>query len=111
MSVMPGGAPGSSTSSTRISRGPCQRSAFTGSGPASLDRTSAAEVTRDHQMLDFVRSLADLEDLRVAVEPGHRVIVHVAIAAVDLYGFRGGPDGQAGRQHLGHCGLLGERTP
>ena len=33
---------------------------------------SAAERARNHQVLDFVRALADLEHLGVAVEPGHR---------------------------------------
>src|SRR5438067_7398156 len=43
-----------------------------------------AEVLRDHHVLYLVRALADLEDLLVAVEARDRVLVHVAIAAVDL---------------------------
>src|SRR2546426_12283818 len=45
-----------------------------------------AEVSGDHHPLDFIRALADLEDLLVAVEPRDRVLVHVPVATVDLEG-------------------------
>src|SRR5581483_9460685 len=43
-----------------------------------------AEVPRDHHALHLVRSLADLEDLLVAVEARDRRFLHEAVAAVDL---------------------------
>ena len=43
-----------------------------------------AEVLGDHHPLHLVRALADLEDLLVAVEARDRVLVHEAVAAVDL---------------------------
>src|SRR5436305_7540777 len=45
-----------------------------------------AERARYHHLLDLVGSLADGEDLRVAVEAAHRVLLDVAVAAVDLHG-------------------------
>src|SRR5437016_4896154 len=39
----------------------------------------------DH-LLDLVGALADREDLRVAVEAAHRVLLDEAVAAVDLHG-------------------------
>ena len=42
------------------------------------------ELLRDHHALHLVRALADLEDLLVAVKAGDRVLVHEAVAAVDL---------------------------
>src|SRR5579859_4007924 len=39
--------------------------------------------TRDQQPLDLAGALADLQDLRVAVEAADRVLVHEAIAAED----------------------------
>ena len=45
---------------------------------------SAAQRPRDHHLLDLVGALADGEDLRVAVHAAHRVLLDVAVAAVDL---------------------------
>ena len=42
-----------------------------------------AEVARDHHSLDLGGALADLEDLRVAVEAPDRELVHEAVAAED----------------------------
>src|SRR2546421_819293 len=43
-------------------------------------------LTRDHEPLDLVRPLVDLRDLRVPHHPLDRVLLHVAVAAEDLYG-------------------------
>src|SRR4051794_27582902 len=45
-----------------------------------------AELPGDHHLLDLVGALADGEDLRVAVEAADRVLLDVAVAAVDLDG-------------------------
>ena len=47
---------------------------------------SKPEMPGDDHALDFIGALADLQDLLVAVEPRDRVLVHVAVAAVDLEG-------------------------
>src|SRR3954452_13827421 len=41
---------------------------------------------RDHQPLDLRRALVDLEELRVAHQLLHRVLLDVSVAAVDLHG-------------------------
>ena len=62
-----------------------------------------AEAAGDDHALHLGRALADLEDLGVAVEAGHRVLLHEAVAAEDL-----GRD--AGRGHGGLGGVqLGDR--
>ena len=43
-----------------------------------------AQELRDDHALHLVRAFADLEDLLVAVEPRDRVLLHEAVAAVDL---------------------------
>src|SRR5262245_28035143 len=50
----------------------------------------ATERAGDHEMLDLVRALADLEHLGVAIEACDRRVEHVAETTVDLHGFRGG---------------------
>src|SRR5918996_1554425 len=47
--------------------------------------TSGSERSGDHHLLDLVRALADREDLGVAVETADRVLLDVAVAAVDLH--------------------------
>jgi hypothetical protein len=59
---------------------------------------SAAEMASDHNSLDLVRALADLENLGVAVEPRNGVFVHVPVPAVDLDGFGRGAHGELGRK-------------
>ena len=57
-----------------------------GTGTKASRRCDAldAEMPRDDHPLHFVRALADLQDLLVPVEPRDGVLVHVAVAAVDL---------------------------
>src|SRR6186713_127608 len=43
-----------------------------------------AQPACDHEPLDLVRALADLQHLLVAVEARDRILVHEAVAAVDL---------------------------
>jgi hypothetical protein len=54
-----------------------------------------AQRPRDHHLLDLVGSLADRQDLRVAVEAADGIFLDVAVAAVDLDGFLGGADREA----------------
>src|SRR3712207_5058558 len=60
-------------------------------GPLSAD----AEVAGDEHPLHLAGALADLEDLRVAVEAAHRELVHEAVAAVHLGGVAGVEIGRA----------------
>src|SRR6185436_21057785 len=53
------------------------------------DRRLRAERAGDDHLLDLVGALADGEDLRVAVVAAHRVLLDVAVAAVDLDGLLG----------------------
>ena len=52
----------------------------------------SAELARDHHLLHLVGALADREDLGVAVEAADRVLLDVAVAAVDLDGLLGRAD-------------------
>src|SRR3954471_14657522 len=47
--------------------------------------SSGAERARYDHLLNLIRPLADREDLRVAVEATDRVLLDVAVAAVDLH--------------------------
>src|SRR5437660_177836 len=44
------------------------------------------QLTRDHELLDLVCSFANREDLGVPVEAAHRVLLDVAVSAMDLDG-------------------------
>lgn len=48
-----------------------------------------SETTRHDEALDLTRAFADLEDLRVPVEPRHRVVFDEAAPAEDLRGEAG----------------------
>ena len=77
-----------------------------GSWPWGPSRQLAAqragpERPGDHHLLDLVGALADGEDLRVAVEAAHRVLLDVAVAAVDLHGLLGAAHRQAAGLELG----------
>src|SRR6266542_2560224 len=79
---------------------------------ANAEKTrSKAQVLRDHHPLHLVRALADLEDLLVAVEARDRVLVHVAVAAVDLERPVDGAVRELAGVELRHCGLARERLP
>src|SRR4051794_3564120 len=54
----------------------------------------------DHHLLDLVGALADREDLRVAVEAADRVLLDVAVAAVDLDGLLAAADREAAALQL-----------
>src|SRR5687768_3341112 len=68
---------------------------------------SAPKCASYHHLLDLVGPLADSQDLRVPVEAAHRVLLDVAVAAVDLHGLLGGTDGEPAGLQLGLGG--GER--
>src|SRR4051794_1408419 len=59
----------------------------------------------DHQLLDLGRALEDVVDLRVAVHPLDRELARVAVAAEDLHGPLGGPDGDLAGLELAHRAL------
>src|SRR6201999_3675250 len=75
------------------SRGPTSRS-FTAFGMPAPALTSSPERPRDHHLLHLVGALADRQDLGVAVEAADRVLLDVAVAAVDLDGLLGAAHGQ-----------------
>src|SRR3954471_19906102 len=86
--------------------------------------SSGAERARYDHLLYLIRPLADREDLRVAVEAADRVLLDVAVAAMDLHRLVGRLDGQPSglqlrlRRHeaevapliLEPCRLVGEQT-
>src|SRR3954471_24012357 len=47
--------------------------------------TSGAERARYDHLLNLIRPLADREDLRAAVDAADRILLDVAVAAVDLH--------------------------
>ena len=65
-----------------------------------LGLRSETERPRDQHALDLGGALTDLEDLAVAVEPRHRVLLHEPVAAEDLHGQAGRRHGGLGRVHL-----------
>src|SRR5918999_354074 len=62
---------------------------------------SGAELPGDHHLLPLVGPLSDRQDLGVAVEPAHGVLLDVPVPAVDLNRFFGRPHGQAAGLELG----------
>src|SRR5207245_9544293 len=52
--------------------------------PGVAVRELESEFPRDDHPLDLGSTLADLQNLRVAPEPGHRELVHEPVPAVDL---------------------------
>src|SRR3954471_19253193 len=69
-------------------------------GAASASALSAESASDDH-LLDLIRPLADRQDLRVAVEAAHRVLLDVAVPAVDLHRLLAGAHREAPRLELG----------
>ena len=69
----------------------------------------AAELAGYHHLLDLVGALADREDLGVAVEAADRVLLDVAVAAVDLDRLLGRSDREAAGDQLRLRGGEGER--
>src|SRR5579884_2766776 len=68
---------------------------------------SGPERPRDHHLLHLVGALADGQDLGVAVEAAHGVLLDEAVATVDLHGLLGRAHGQPPGLELGLGG--GER--
>src|SRR5689334_8793732 len=68
------------------------------------------EQLRDRLELHVGRALVDLPDLRVAIELLDRVVLRVAVAAVELYGERGDVLGRLRRVELAHRRLREERA-
>ena len=94
-------------------RGPPPRAAAALRGARRLRLHGARgnpERAGDHEPLDLVGSLADREDLRVPVEPADRVLLDVAVAAVDLHRLVGGPQRDETRLELRLGRREGERT-
>src|SRR3954470_21376554 len=76
--------------------------------PSARARASRAERAGGEHMLALVRAFADGEDLRVPVEAAHRVLLDVAVAAVDLDGLLGAADGEPAGLELRLRGGQGE---
>src|SRR5690242_15417009 len=77
---------------------------------ASLDRDAVLEQrARDDEALDFARAFVDLHDARVAVIALDRILLHVAVAAVDLDRLVRDPGRGLGRVQLGHRRRAAER--
>src|SRR5439155_7650158 len=87
---------------------PTGRSRWWCSNRASRGAHLGAERARDHHLLDLVGALADREDLGVAVEAAHGILLDVPVAAVDLHRLLGAAHGQAPRLELGLGGREGE---
>src|SRR5690348_8456074 len=80
--------------------------------PRNTSREEILEnIPRDDHSLYLTRTLADLADLGIAHHALDGVISRVAISAVNLNGFDGGPHGQLRAIQLRHGGLYGERLP
>src|SRR6185436_8065243 len=67
--------------------------------------SALGERSRDEQPLDLARAFVDLRDARVAVVALHRVVLDVAVAAMDLDRFRADPFGELGGEKLRLRGL------
>src|SRR5947209_10294224 len=67
----------------------------------SAARGLLGEVARDDEALDLARAFVDLRDARVAVVALDRIVLHVAVAAVDLDRLRAHPFGHLGGVELG----------
>src|SRR6516225_427125 len=82
------------------------KAAFTGEGHRRLRRTSRLlqELPRHDHALDLVGALVDLGDLRVAHHALDREVVHVAVAAEQLYRVGGHRHGHVGGQALARRG-------
>src|SRR5438094_10080598 len=65
-------------------------------------------MARDHDALDLGGSLTDLADLCVAHEPLDRIILRVAVAAVDLHRLDRGSHGELRAEQLCHRRLFAE---
>src|SRR5881227_1588950 len=92
----------------RRRRAPWDRGAGA-SSTTSPDRES--QLAADDEPLDLARALADLEDLRVAVEAADRRLVDETRAAEDLRRVASGVDRGFGRVELRHRRGLLERSP
>ena len=65
----------------------------------------AEHVVGLHQLVDLARALVDDRALAVAIEAADRVLVRVAVGAVDLHGVAGRALGRHRREPLGQAGL------
>src|SRR3954453_20361349 len=73
-------------------------------GAASPSALSAESASDDH-LLDLVSAFPDREDLGVAVEAAHGVLLDVAVAALDLHRLLGGAHREPARLELGLRGV------
>jgi hypothetical protein len=74
----------STSSPFRTAVGLSERCAKAGDANARNAIPLQTQMAGDDHALYLIRALSDLEDLLVAVEAGDRVLVHEAVAAVDL---------------------------
>src|SRR5262245_39036365 len=81
------------------------RSASASGGAATGVAVARHEMAGDDQSLNLARALADRGQLHVAEELLGRVVLHEAVAAVDLHAVFGGAHGNLARIELGHRGF------
>src|SRR5688572_8868353 len=68
-------------------------------------------LAANDQPLDLAGALVDLGDLSVAIMTFYRIILDVAVAAMDLNGLIGHEHRDLGGEELGHGGLFVDRSP
>src|SRR4051794_11600630 len=112
---MPAGADAFGTEKTTSTSAPARtelglsdRCAPAGAATASAAAALQTKVPSDDHPLHLIRSLADLEDLLVAVEARDGVLVHEPVAAVDLERPVRRTMGELAREELCHRRRLAE---
>src|SRR5581483_4444333 len=70
-----------------------------------LQGVALEETPRDHELLDFVRALAEDQERRVAVEALDDELLRVPVAAVDAHRLERDLLRRLGREELRHAGL------
>src|SRR5205085_9566521 len=85
--------------------GPRLQSPAARNSPVSPLPGRETELASDHEALDLARALADLQDLRVAVEASDGKLLHEAVAPVDLDRLARRVDGGLARRELRDRGL------
>src|SRR5947209_15280962 len=66
----------------------------------SAARSLLGQVARDDEALDLARAFVDLRDARVAIMALDRIVLDIAVAAVDLDRLRAHPFGHLGGVEL-----------
>src|SRR5258705_2108172 len=70
-------------------------------------RPVAKQVIGLHQLVNFTRAFVNHRALAVAIDPPDRILVRIAVGAMNLHRVRCRPLGRDGREPLGETGLAG----